>query len=130
MGWALVRLPLGPGNTAQGLHDGSLGLLAFTGPYGILKQQQQQQQQKPIKKPWSLSSVPGTELQNPLDFPENFRAVQWLGLYAFTAEGEGPSSVPGRETKIPQALWYDQKKEKEKKKKTLNFPDDGNIFCC
>ena len=113
MGWALVRLPLGPGNTAQGLHDGSLGLLAFTGPYGILKQQQEQ---KPVKKPWSLSSVPGTELQNPLDFPENFLAVQWLGLYAFTAEGEGPSSVPGWETKIPQASWYDQKKRKKNKK--------------
>ena len=118
MGWALVRLPLGPGNTAQGLHDGSLGLLAFTGPYGILKQQQEQ---KPVKKPWSLSSVPGTELQNPLDFPENFLAVQWLGLYAFTAEGEGPSSVPGWETKIPQASWYDQKKEKKTNNKKQNL---------
>ena len=37
-------LPVGPENTAQGLHDGSLGLPAFTGPYGILTQQQQRKQ--------------------------------------------------------------------------------------
>ena len=46
---------------------------------------------------------------------------QWLGLYAFTAEGEGPSSVPGWETKIPQASWYDQKKEKKTKNKKQNL---------
>ena len=83
-----------------------------------------------MKKPQSLSSVLGTELQKPLDFPENFQAVQWLVPCAFTAEGEGPSSVPGRETKIPQASWYGQKIKKKKKKNTLNLPDDGSIFCC
>ena len=31
----------------------------------------------------------------------NSLAVQWLGLCAFTAEGLG--SIPGQETKIPQA---------------------------
>ena len=32
----------------------------------------------------------------------------WLGLWAFTAEGEG--LIPNWETKIPQAVWRDQKK--------------------
>ena len=41
----------------------------------------------------------------------NSLVVQWLGLHAFTAEG--PGSIPGRETKILQATWHDQKmKEK------------------
>ena len=35
--------------------------------------------------------------------------VQWLGLRAFTAEGAG--SIPGQETKIPQAVWHGQKKK-------------------
>ena len=30
--------------------------------------------------------------------------VQWLGLYALTAEGPGP--IPGEGIKIPQASWY------------------------
>ena len=34
--------------------------------------------------------------------------VQWLGLRAFTAEG--PGSVPGQGTKIPQAARHGQKK--------------------
>ena len=34
--------------------------------------------------------------------------VQRLGLHAFTAEGVG--SIPGRGTKIPQAIGYGQKK--------------------
>ena len=33
----------------------------------------------------------------------NSLVVQWLGLSAFT--GEGPSSIPGWGTKIPQATW-------------------------
>ena len=40
----------------------------------------------------------------------NSLAVQWLGLRAFTAEG--PGSIPGRGTKIPQALRGSQKKKK------------------
>ena len=40
----------------------------------------------------------------------NSLAVPWLGLRAFTAEG--PGSVPGWGTKIPQALWHSQKKKK------------------
>ena len=36
--------------------------------------------------------------------------VQWLGLRALTAEG--PGSIPGRGTKIPQAVWCSQKKKK------------------
>ena len=39
--------------------------------------------------------------------------VQWLGLHAFTAKGTG--SVPGQETKIPQAVWCSQKKKKYNK---------------
>ena len=45
--------------------------------------------------------------------------VQWLGLCAFTAEG--PGSIPGRGTKIPQAGQCGQhpppKKRKEKERK-------------
>ena len=37
---------------------------------------------------------------------------QWLGLHAFTAKG--PGSIPGKETKIPQAAWSCQKKKKVK----------------
>ena len=40
----------------------------------------------------------------------NTLAVQWLGLQAFTAKG--PGSIPGRGTKIPQAVWHSQKKNK------------------
>ena len=36
--------------------------------------------------------------------------IQWLGLGAFTAEG--PGSIPGQGTKIPQATWRGQKKKK------------------
>ena len=35
--------------------------------------------------------------------------VQWLGLCSFTAKGLG--SIPGWETKIPQAMWYRKKKK-------------------
>ena len=38
----------------------------------------------------------------------NCLVVCWLGLCTVTAKG--PGSVPGRETKIPQAMWYSQKK--------------------
>ena len=39
----------------------------------------------------------------------NSLAVQWLGLRAFTAEG--PGSIPGRGTKIPQAAWCGKKQK-------------------
>jgi len=35
---------------------------------------------------------------------------QWLGLQALMAEG--PGSIPGQETNIPQAAWHSQKKKK------------------
>ena len=41
----------------------------------------------------------------------NSLVVQWLGLCTFTAED--PGSIPGRETKIPQAEWCGQKKKKK-----------------
>ena len=40
----------------------------------------------------------------------NSLEVQWLGLLAFTAEG--PGSIPGQGTKIPQAMWWAKKKMK------------------
>ena len=42
--------------------------------------------------------------------PGNSLAVQWLGLCAFIAEG--PGSIPGQGTKIPQAVQCSQKKKK------------------
>ena len=38
-------------------------------------------------------------------------AVQWLGLRTSTVGGEG--AIPGRETRILQAVWCGQKKEKK-----------------
>ena len=46
-------------------------------------------------------------------FPRSSLAVQWLGLCAFTAVGLG--SIPGRGTKIPQAMQCGQKKKIKKK---------------
>ena len=46
--------------------------------------------------------------------PGNSLEVQWLVLRAFTAEG--PGSIPGQGTKIPQtARLLGQKKKKKKK---------------
>ena len=42
----------------------------------------------------------------------NSLVVQWLGLSALTAEGLG--SIPGRGTKIPQAVRCSQKIQKKK----------------
>ena len=39
----------------------------------------------------------------------DFLEVQWLGLHSFTAEG--PGSIPGWGTKIPQAAWHSPKKK-------------------
>ena len=44
----------------------------------------------------------------------NSLVVQWLVLGAFTAEG--PDSIPSQGTKIPQAAWRGQKKNKRKEK--------------
>ena len=41
----------------------------------------------------------------------NSWAIQWLGLYASTAEGKG--LIPGQRTKIPQAVWHGQKTPKK-----------------
>ena len=53
-----------------------------------------------------------------MDFPlrknlQNSLVVQWLGLWAFTAEGLG--WIPGWGSKIPQAAWSSRKKERERK---------------
>ena len=40
--------------------------------------------------------------------------LQWLGLCASIAGGTG--SIPGRGTKIPQAVWCGPKQRKEKKR--------------
>ena len=42
---------------------------------------------------------------------ENSLEMLWLGLLAFTAEG--PGSIPGGGTKIPQAVQYEQKERKK-----------------
>ena len=46
----------------------------------------------------------------------NSLAVQWLGLCSFTVEATG--SIPGRGTKIPQAVQRGQKKKKIKNRTT------------
>ena len=46
----------------------------------------------------------------------NSLAVQWLGLQALTAKGQG--SIPGQGTKIPQATGCDQN-QNENKNNTL-----------
>ena len=38
----------------------------------------------------------------------NSLMVQWLGLGAITDTAHGPGSIPGRGTKIPQALLVQQ----------------------
>ena len=43
----------------------------------------------------------------------NSLAAQCLGLTAFTAKG--PGSTPGQGTKIPQAVWSNQKIKKREK---------------
>ena len=42
---------------------------------------------------------------------ENSLVVQWLGLCTFTDEDLG--LIPGWGTKIPQAVWNNQKKKKK-----------------
>ena len=44
----------------------------------------------------------------------NSLVVQWLGLHALTAEG--PGSIPGRGTKIPQAVQHGKKPPKKQNK--------------
>ena len=39
--------------------------------------------------------------------------IQWLGLYTSTAKGTG--SIPGRGTKLPQAILHSQKENGKKK---------------
>ena len=41
--------------------------------------------------------------------------VQWVGLHISTAEGTG--SIPSQGTKVPQTVWYSQKKRKTKQNK-------------
>ena len=58
---------------------------------------------------WDSNLIPYKKLtQN----GENSLAVQQLALGASTAGG--PGSIPGRRTKIPQAVWHGQKKKKLK----------------
>ena len=60
---------------------------------------------------YMCKSVTDTNLMNLKVKSREFLAVQWLGLCALTAEG--PGSIPGRGTKIPQAVWCSQKKKKK-----------------
>ena len=52
--------------------------------------------------------------------------VQWLGLWAFTAEGTG--SIPGRGTKIPQAAMHSQKKKEKRQEGIGQTPWEAPIF--
>ena len=47
--------------------------------------------------------------------------VQWLRLCASTAGGTG--LIPGWGTKIPHAVWYGQKKKREREKETRTCED-------
>ena len=49
--------------------------------------------------------------------------VQWLRLYTFTAKGQG--SIPGQGTKIPQATWCGQKKNK--KQMSQGYSNQNNV---
>ena len=49
----------------------------------------------------------------------NSLVVQWLGFHALSAKG--PGSIPGRGSKIPQAMRCGQKKEKKKGVVSLSF---------
>ena len=53
----------------------------------------------------------GKSIQCRKDSLGNSLVIQWLGLCTLTAEG--PGSIPARGTKITQALWHGQKKEKK-----------------
>ena len=54
----------------------------------------------------------------------NSLAVQWLGVGTFTAEG--PGSIPGQGTKIPQqATWCGKKERKEGRKKEEGRRNEG-----
>ena len=50
-----------------------------------------------------------TETKSKRPSTGNSLAVQWLGLHAFTAEGEG--SIPGWGTRVPKAAWCRKKKK-------------------
>ena len=66
--------------------------------------------------------------QSLVKIPVNFGnslVVQWLELQALTAEGLG--SIPGRGTKIPQAVWHGQKKKKKNSWKFDNEPSWANM---
>ena len=45
--------------------------------------------------------------------------IQWLGLHAFPAEG--PGSIPGWGTKLPQVVWPKKKKKKRAEAPLLNI---------
>ena len=61
-------------------------------------------------------TLPCSYISNSKAKQGNSIAVQWLGLGAFTAVA--PNSIPGQETKIPQASQQGQK-EKEKAKQII-----------
>ena len=55
----------------------------------------------------------------------NSLVVQWLGLHALTAEG--PGSIPGQGTKIPQATGCGEKKKKNLKNKQKELARSGSL---
>ena len=62
------------------------------------------------KQGFSITQTLGTRGKvSKTDWPGNY---QWLGLHTFTAEG--PGSILGWETKIPQAMRHGPQKQKQK----------------
>ena len=61
-------------------------------------------------------------------FLRNSLMVQWLGLHALTAKGTG--SIPGRGTKIPQAMRSNQKVVFFYFVPCLNFTRNGFYWLC
>ena len=60
-------------------------------------------------------------------FTGNSLAVQWLRPGAFTEEG--PGLIPGQGTKIPQATWRGQNNKKNKNKKIKTIHRMGDNIC-
>ena len=65
----------------------------------------------------SFLLLPGPSRIKQTGVPENSLVVQWLGLCTLTVEG--PGSIPGRGSKIPQATRRSPKKKKKKSRKAF-----------
>ena len=78
------------------------------------------QGQLPTPQVWAAPWLPSED-----DSIGNFLAVQWLGLRAFTAEGQ--DSIPGQGTKIEQAALCAAKKERKKQTQNKKKPKEDSM---